>query len=229
MIDENGHNKQVHETFYDYNQALKRKKQIEKSSPQKLVVIHNSPDVDMAKHQVEEFDYVYCGVLNGGRLIKEILDLYEKNANYRFAFAGAGIFEKKARQLDAEPDNFLFTGSIPYSEVLEIESKSKVISAIYEPSARNHQLCAPNKFYEALALGKPLIVCNGTGIDRVVKENKIGIVINYNAEEFYRALQQLCLNEELRHEMGERARSIYEQKFKWTLMKNRLIEIYRGV
>ena len=32
VIDENGHNKQVHETFYDYNQALKRKKQIENDS-----------------------------------------------------------------------------------------------------------------------------------------------------------------------------------------------------
>lgn len=32
VIDEHGHNKQVHETFYDYNQALKRKKQIESNS-----------------------------------------------------------------------------------------------------------------------------------------------------------------------------------------------------
>ena len=206
-----------------------RKEQIKYATPRKLVVIHNSPDVDKPVLKEEKYDYVYCGALFGGRLIKEILDMYEDFSDLRFVVAGSGIYANQAESIKKKCDNFIFKGSIPYSEVLEIESNSKVISAIYEPSIRNHQLCAPNKFYEALALGKPLIVCKGTGIDRVVEKNNLGIVINYNAEEFYRALLELCNDSKARHEMGTRARLLYEQNFKWTLMKERLIGIYKAL
>ena len=204
-----------------------RRAQISKAHPRKLIVIHNSPEVESFEEYVEEFDYVYCGSLYDGRLIKEVLDGYPENHHYTFVFAGYGEYESNAKELEAKFDNFTFLGSIPYSKVLEIERISKVISAIYIPTIRNHQLCAPNKFYEALALGKPVIVCKGTGIDKIVSEEHIGCVINYSAEDFYKALDYLTSNEKIRKEMGRRARIIYESKYRWSLMKEKLISEYR--
>lgn len=206
-----------------------RKAQINKAKPQKMVVIHNSPDVEKPLSKEEEYDYAYCGALFDGRLVKEILDAYSNHTNFKFIVAGSGTYADLAKSMDKEYVNLTYKGAIPYSEVLEIETRSKVISAVYEPTIRNHQLCAPNKFYEALALGKPLIVCRGTGIDKVVEENEIGLVIDYNAEEFYYALKRLCDDSNLRLEMGIRARSLYEKRFRWTIMKERLIEIYRAL
>ena len=115
---------------------------------------------------------------------------------------------------------------MPYSKVLEIESEVKVLSAIYEPNTRNHRLCAPNKFYEALALGKPQIVCRGTGIDKIVEENDIGMVIDYDANQFYEALRKLVADDEKRAQMGARARKLYEEKYDWAIMKRVLLEAY---
>lgn len=205
-----------------------RKTQISKANPKNLVIVHNSPDIDKYEIYDEFYDYAYCGGLTNGRLIKEILDSYAANHEYKFVFAGTGYYANKAKFLDENYNEFIYKGALPYAEVIETEKRAKVISAIYEPTIRNHQLCAPNKFYEALALAKPVIVCKGTGIDKIVQDKNIGIVINYSANEFYSALQKLCTNDNARREMGIRGRELYEKNYKWSIMKNRLLEVYQN-
>ncbi len=204
-----------------------RKEQIQKARPHKLVVIHNSPDVSgILPDPAEVWDYAYCGALTADRLIGEILTEYQYNRDLHFVFAGEGRYRALAERYAKEGGSFLYKGRIPYAEVLEIESRSRVLSAVYSPAKRNHRLCAPNKFYEALALGRPVIVCRGTGIDRIVEEKGIGAVIHYDAGEFYEALYSLLSDQKKREEMGTRARRIYESKYRWSMMKERLIRIY---
>lgn len=206
-----------------------RREQINKSNPNKILVLHNSPDVERLDVEEEIFDYAYCGSMYGGRLLSEILDKYPQYNQLRFLFAGYGDYENKAKLLNEQFDNFTYLGSIQYSKVLEYENRSKIISAIYDPSIRNHRLCAPNKFYEALALAKPVIVCKGTGIDKIVKDNNIGIVIDYDAEQFYEAIEYLLNNPKVRKDMGINARKIYESKYRWSIMKNKLIKAYSEI
>ena len=85
-----------------------------------------------------------------------------------------------------------------HHEVLNYESKSKCLSAIYNPSyGRNHRLCAPNKFYEALGLGKPVIVCKNTGIDKIVENDNLGIVIDFDVKQFYLAIRKFKNNDKI--------------------------------
>jgi len=204
-----------------------RRKQIALSSPKRVVVVHNSPEVDECFDQVDvKYDYVYCGGLNKGRLIQEIFHGYMDHCNYEFAIAGPGVYQNLAIELNSQFDNFHYFGSVAYSEVLALERQSRVISAIYDPSVKNHQYCAPNKFYEALALGKPLIVCKGTGIDEIVEKERIGIVIDYNVDSFYKAMCYLIDNEEEAEQMGNRGRTLYEQGFQWKYMSDRIIKLY---
>jgi len=206
-----------------------RYEQIQETMPQKIVVIHNSPDVEEVKKTECRYDYAYCGSLCERRLIKEVLDGYRDNQDLRFIFAGNDIYLKLVEAMGKQYENFSFCGTIPYAEVLEIESSARTIAAIYEPSIRNHRLCAPNKFYEALALGKPVIVCKGTGIDKIVQKENIGIVIDYDANQFYDAVRWFKENEEVCMEMGEKARKLYESKFRWSIMKSRLINLYKEI
>lgn len=206
-----------------------RREQIQKSHPNKVVVIHNSPDVNFEESDKAEYDYVYCGSLCDRRLIKEILSEYAVNSDLRIAFAGNDIYQENANNVSQQYSNFEYYGTIPYTEVIELEKKSKVLSAIYEPTIRNHRLCAPNKFYEALALGKPLIVCEGTGIDKVVKDNCLGMVISYDAKDFYSALRRLINNPDEMREMGNRGRKLYKEKYSWSIMKERLISAYSSI
>lgn len=206
-----------------------RKEQIEKSNPKRLLVVHNSPDVPNLEPVEAKYDYSYCGSLCDLRLIKEVIAAYKDHTDLRFAFAGNDILKKDVEKIANQFSNFEFFGTIPYSKVLEIESQAKVLSAIYKPSIRNHRLSAPNKFYEALALGKPIIVCRGTGIDRIVQEKCLGIVIDYSANAFYRALRELLNSPEEMSAMGRRGRQLYETKYKWSIMKQSLLKEYNNL
>lgn len=80
-----------------------------------------------------------------------------------------------------------------------------------------------------MALGKPVIVCKGTGIDKIVEENNIGIVIDYDAAQLYSAVRKLASNSHLCEEMGVRARKLYEDKYHWEIMSKRLLDIYKNL
>lgn len=206
-----------------------RKVQIATAKPNKIVIIYNSPDIStIASKDNTEFlsDYVYCGALNGGRLIEEILDLYHDNHDLRFVVAGYGVLEEKLLKLNIKYDNLSFRGSISYDEVLKNELNTRVLSAVYDPSIKNNRLCAPNKFYEALALSKPVIVCKGTGIDKIVKKENIGLVINYDADEFYKAIRYLLEHPQECIEMGKRGKKLYDKSYSWELMKMKLGALY---
>lgn len=204
-----------------------RKEQISKSKPKNLTIIHNSPEVNNIDSVVCKYDYAYCGSLFDQRLLKEIFCEYPRHNNLSFAIAGYGEYETFVKQLDSNYEYFKYYGSVTYDKVLCIENMSKVISAIYKPTIRNHRLCAPNKFYEALALAKPVIVCKGTGIDRIIEKYNAGIVIEYSAEEFYKALEFLINNPQICEEMGKNARQLYENNYKWSIMKKRLVQLYK--
>lgn len=203
-----------------------RREQISKARPVRIVVIHNSPDVSTVVKSENVFDYAYCGALFGQRLLKETFNEYPNHREMKFAIAGYGEFAGIAKELSDAYQNFEYFGSVSYDEVLQIERESKVISAIYEPSIRNHRLCAPNKFYEALALAKPVIVCRGTGIDKIVEANNIGIVIDYDPIQFFETLDRLANDPVMCEKMGNNARHLYEMEYKWEIMQERLLKIY---
>ena len=204
-----------------------RRVQINKSKPKDLIILHNSPDVTEIPNTTMEYDYAYVGDLADIRLIDEIFSHYQENSDLCCYFAGNGTLVQTAEQLDAQYDQFTYGGrALSYSEVIVIESRAMCLAAIYDPSYRNHQLCAPNKFYEALALAKPVIVVRGTGIDKIVEQYNIGIVIDYNVQAFYNAIRELKGNAALRIQMGRNARALYEEKYRWSVMKERLIKAY---
>lgn len=204
-----------------------RREQISKANPKNVVVIYNAPNITRQENREIVYDYVYCGSLYSKRLINEILEEYEENSDLKFLFAGYGEYASKCRELAKKFSNFIYKESIPYKQVLEFESQSRCISAIYEPSIRNHRLCAPNKFYEALGLGKPIIVCKGTGIDEVVRDLQCGEIIDYSSSSFYKALRKVKETSNIK-EVYNSSLEIekYEKEFRWSLMEEKLSEIY---
>ena len=107
-----------------------------------------------------------------------------------------------------------------YDEVLKLEDKCDILFATYNPDVPNHKYSAPNKVYEAMALGKPIVVCKDTGVDDIVVNNKIGFSIKYNAQEFYEVIKSIDYKEY--EEISSRCKILYKTKHSWDIMKERL-------
>lgn len=212
----------------------RRKKQIEGTYPKKLVVIHNAPPPqkivkNMTTNNLEKLKIVYVGILADGRFIREIADVVIKRKDCEFHIGGFGKLEDYFTRLATSHNNIYFYGKLPYDETLALEKRCDVITAIYDPKIPNHTFAAPNKFYEALMLGKPLIMVKNTGMDHVVTKNKIGEVIEYNVESLNNALDRLIKKQDKLHEMSERTRRIYDNEYSWIIMEKRLVDLYNSL
>ncbi|MBE6607649.1 MAG: glycosyltransferase family 4 protein [Ruminococcaceae bacterium] len=209
-----------------------RKRQIAGSNPKRLTVIHNTP----AEDQVGSFEFplvsdggvkiAYVGILQDYRLLKEIAEAVAEADQIELHIAGFGKYESYFEQMDQNHKNIHFYGRISYDQTLSLEAQCDIMLAIYDPSIENHRLAAPNKFYESLMLGKPLVMVRNTGMSYVVEENSVGVLIDYSKEGFVSGINKLIERKGEWHSIEKRMKEIYQHQHCWSEMERRLIQMY---
>lgn len=209
-----------------------RKKQIIGSTPRKLTVIHNTPASAQIKQCEEKtkrnnrIKIVYVGILQDYRLLKEIADAVSDNKNIELHVGGFGKYEKFFNDMAAKFDNIYFYGRLTYDQTLSLENECDIMLAIYDPAIENHRFAAPNKFYESLMLGKPVVMVKNTGMSQVVETNGIGVLIDYSKDGFVSGIKKLI---ESRNDWGaisEKMKELYQNQYCWDEMERRLIQTY---
>ena len=144
--------------------------------------------------------------------------------------AGFGGDEKAIHAACAKLQNVKWHGRISYDKALELSAQADVLFATYDPSIPNHRYSSPNKLFEAMMLGKPIIVARNTNMDIIVSKHNCGIIVEYGDEkELEEALLKLANDLELRKKLGANARKAYETNYSWDIMKSRLVELYSQV
>ena len=210
----------------------KRKEQIAGSSPKRLAVIHNTPSMsqirkcDNRTQQTGRTKIVYVGILEPSRLLKEIVDAVSKDNNIEFHVGGFGLLNDFFMEKSRAFDNIYYYGRLAYDQALSLENECDILLAIYDPAIENHRYAAPNKFYESLMLGKPVIMVRGTGMSEVVEDNSIGELIEYSEEGFIDGVNRLIDRKDEWHSIGYRMKEIYRSQYCWDEMERRLIQVY---
>lgn len=211
--------------------------QIHGSKPKKLVVIHNAPSISVgikkllneksvSKEDRESIVLTYVGGLSNTRFIKEVIEVIKKYPQITLNLAGMGKLTDHVKAMCSKFKNINYYGMIDYIDAIKLYLKTDFMFAIYDPNIPNHKYSAPNKVYEAMLLGKPIIVAKGTGIDRIVVDNNMGLVINYSKEDFENIIRSIIEKRIDGRELGENASHAYN-KYSWEEMKNRLIKVYK--
>lgn len=211
----------------------KRIEQIRKASPRKLYVIHNTPDMVQQsdssialKGDAGKARLVYVGVLSRMRLLKETVEAVSKMDDVEMHIGGFGEYEDWMQKAAEQYSNVFFYGKLQYSETLALEKQCDIMMAVYDPSIRNHKYAAPNKFYESIMLGKPIIMAFDTGYDEVITKNDIGILTEYSGVGITDAIEGLKARKDEWRCMGERAINVYSNNFSWIIMKERIGQLY---
>lgn len=213
-----------------------RVEQIQGSNPKKLFIIHNAPHMGLLNAASEKFKLQadgtprikigYVGILSRARLLEEIVEFVSGRPDVELHIGGFGQLESFMREKADQFSNIFFYGKLPYSDALALEMQMDILTAIYDPSVPNHYYAAPNKFYEALMLGKPLIMIKNTGMDKTVKDNKLGEVIEFSKEGFEIGVDKLISYRDKWNEIAEREKTIFNSDYSWEIMEKRLGELY---
>ena len=211
-----------------------RKDQIQGANPRKMAVIYNSPE-DIRKQisnrkTGSSFSVVYVGLLQLERGLGELLQVMQNHPSWSLDLAGFGGDREFILERANSLKNVIWHGRVAYEKAMELSAKADVLIATYDPAIPNHRYSSPNKLFEAMMLGKPIVVAKGTNMDGIVKKWNLGLLIDYgDVADLERALETLSKNSKLRKELGENARQAYDDEYSWEQMRNRLINLYSSV
>lgn len=209
-----------------------RKEQIRNSNPKKLVVVHNTPAIDTKAIIIENgnkpLKLTYVGGLTDNRFIEEMVDIVKRDDNLHLTLAGTGPIKDYVQKASVKYKNIDYLGQVTYEDAIDIYKDCDIIFAIYNPVIKNHRYSAPNKFYEAMMLGKALLVAKDTGVDKLVESEGMGLVVDYNKKSVEENLNLLITNRQYLNDLKVKSKESYH-KYSYNEMSKRIQNIYRNI
>jgi glycosyltransferase involved in cell wall biosynthesis len=168
----------------------------------------------------------YVGLLQVERGLIPLLEVLGEHPEWHLDLAGTGAEHDQFAALAARLPNVTFHGRIPYAQAMVLNAQADVLPAFYDPAIPNHRFASPNKLFEGMLLGKPVLAARGTHFDEILVREDCGLVIDYgNREQLTAALHRLE-NPALRLRLGTNARHAYDTTYGWPRMRERLLEVY---
>jgi glycosyltransferase involved in cell wall biosynthesis len=149
------------------------------------------------------------------RQIPELLDALEACPGVWAIIGGKGALEEMVRERAALNPRIRFVGFVRGPEIPLYTCASDVVYYGFDPANPNARFSAPNKLFEALAAGRPLITGDFGEIGEVVREASCGIVLSsYSSQNVRQALLHMR-EPAVREPMAKNARHVGRTSMNW--------------
>jgi glycosyltransferase involved in cell wall biosynthesis len=176
----------------------------------------------------QKFRICYVGNLSSNvdlRPIKEAAIFFmEKKLPIEFIICGNGVSLDSFKEIMQGLPNVLFPGRIERSKFLVL---SKYCQACLIPyiNNENFQLSLPNKTFDALSLGLPILSPLRGEVAKLIINNSVGL--SYDAENersLIQCIELLIENPTLQQQMSKNALDLYEKKFSFAHVYGKLVK-----
>lgn len=215
-------------------------KNFKKYGVNNIITITNYPIVDYFKQIANnkqqitnnrKIKLIYVGGLTRIRGIKEIIESigFIKERQIKLILIGKfdeDDFENEVKNVQ-KWKNVDFKGWLPQKEAYQEMQNSDIgiICLLPEP---NYIKAIPNKMFEYMAAGIPVIASNFPLWKKIIEGNKCGICVNpLNPKEIAKAVEYLIEHPEEARKMGKNGRKAVLEKYNWENESKKLLDIYR--
>jgi len=124
----------------------------------------------------------------------------------------------------------IFSGWQPYEKLYSFHIRSKIGIYLYHYTPTNLLSGPPNKLFNFMKAGIPLIASNLPETANILTEVGCGIIVDpFNLPQVKNAISRLLMNPEEGKEMGKRALDAYKNKFNWECEEKKLLKIYKNL
>jgi glycosyltransferase involved in cell wall biosynthesis len=207
----------------------------------KVTVIPNASDLDLFNSDIDgsverrrlglgdKFAAIYFGAMglaNGLDYVIEAARILTKRGNDKIIFVLHGSGGKRAElekmTSEYELTNVIFSNLVPDKEqVARIVAGCDVCMTIYR--ATKEHTWSPNKMFDSLAAGKPVLINVPGWLGETIENNNCGRYIDANNPQMLaEVLVELAANPELCKQMGKNARELAEREFARIKLADRL-------
>ncbi|PKR80295.1 glycosyltransferase WbuB [Brumimicrobium salinarum] len=166
----------------------------------------------------ESFKIIHFGAIglaNGVHTIIESAKLLNSDKTVEFIFVGGGAIKEQLinKCKDLGLSNVKFLGKFPMQETSEIVNLCDVsmVSFLDLPILYTN---SPNKLFDSLSAGKPIIVNSSGWTKEIVEKNNCGFYVDPNRpKELVNKIRLLQNDTALIKQMGENARNLAKNKY----------------
>lgn len=159
--------------------------------------IPNVPDFKLKKIELQSRKIIlsYVGILERNhRGLENLIKVVSQYPNKIILnIAGAGDLQDYVELEAKTHSNINFLGSVSQKQALEIMQNSHIIVGLYYTTIKNHLYASPNKYYESLYLGKPLLTSSDTPVAEKVLKFNTGFVIGQTSQHLIEFIDNISM------------------------------------
>ena len=126
-------------------------------------------------------------------------------------------------------NSFSILNPLPFDKLIPFISGADCSLVFYNKLTKNNFYCSPNKLFEALMAGLPILGTNNPLIDEIVKSNDLGETIDIvNPLAISKSIERIVNNNKL-DQIRKNARKLAINHYHWELQEQKLMDIYRSL
>jgi glycosyltransferase involved in cell wall biosynthesis len=139
-------------------------------------------------------------------------------------FLGHGPLEHEIKEISHHYKNIHFHNSVTSAEVTKITASADVGITITDYSCKNHLFSLPNKFFDYIQAGIPIIGTDLVNVKHIIQSRRIGIVINQINQLELQSAINIIIKE---HSSFRKNFSLLKDLYRWENEETKLLHIYK--
>jgi glycosyltransferase involved in cell wall biosynthesis len=177
---------------------------------------------------------LYQGAFRVEQGIEELLPALRepglRDRDLAVVFLGFGFLEEALRTAAARDPRISVLPAVPSGELLDWTCGASIAFVGTPPKTVNQRLTTPNKLFESLMAGVPVVVAGGTATADLVRNAQVGIIVEpWAPAPLAHALAGLLDRPDELQRLRRNARQAALDRFNWETEREGLIELYEGV
>jgi len=170
--------------------------------------------------------FIYQGAIQIGRGIDEMISLLKDFKDCVALIVGEGEYktnlDKLSRKLNVE-DRVIFTGSIPYAELLSFTKQADIGFSLIQSIGKSYEQALPNKLFEYGLAGIPTIASDFPEMKRYIESFNLGLVVSPTD---YKK-QKLAIEELLKWDNREKLSKTVNEHFTWETQEHKFLKLMK--
>lgn len=195
------------------------------------LVVMNCKEVDSewSAPVEQQFTVVYLGTMSEMRQVHLLVEAVRDLADVRLVIAGGGDLNyiAKIKAMCSLLSNAEYLGVLPEEQVLDWTRRAHLVALPIDPGNENQRKALANKQFEAMAVGRPIVVSDDCYSADFVREHGVGVVASHSVEGFRGAIESMRKDPDEYQRICHHAHNLALREFSWDAQADKLVRCFR--